>query len=62
MLNSIIESFENDNSNKNKLTKYINIIINPIKYYLIILLLLLICNIYYIINIDTKLKIIQDNL
>jgi len=62
MLNSIIESFENDNSKKNKLTKYINIIINPIKYYLIILLLILICIIYYIINIDTKLKIIQDNL
>ena len=62
MLNSLIESIENDNLNKNKLIKYINIIINPIKYYLILLLLLLICIIYYIINIDTKLKIIKDNL
>ena len=53
MISGLISSFiDLDDDNRKKLLKYANVIINPIKIYLIILNIFLIILIYYLICIN----------
>jgi len=63
MINSLFESFINNNDiNKNNIKNYLNTFLNPIKYYLILLIFILLSFIYYIIKIENKIQIIINNL
>lgn len=63
MINSLFESFINNNDiNKKNIKNYLNTFLNPIKYYLILLIFIFLCFIYYIIKIDNKIQIIINNL
>jgi len=63
MINSIIDTFINlDENNQSKLLKYANVIINPIKIYLLFILILLFTNIILNLNINKLLNKMNNNL
>ena len=61
MINNFIDSLINNNDIY-KIKKYINIFLNPIKYYLIILLFIFIYMLYILFKINNNIEIIINNL